>query len=994
LEGYTIQRAAGRGGFGEVYYALSDSGREVALKAVLGYEQIELRGISQCMNLKSPHLVSIFDVKYNDQGRPFVIMEYVSGPSLRQLLDESPAGLGTQKAAFFLREMAKGLTFLHDCGIVHRDLKPGNIFYENGYVKIGDYGLSKSISPTQHSQQTVTVGTVHYMAPEVGEGKYDRSIDIYALGAVLYEMITGVPPYLGASPTEILMKHLSAEPDFTNVPEPFVTVIKKAMAKNPAERYQNVQELVEGLFGAEHIRQSVSVFSPESLSMVAGRAAKHVTVAAGVGGSSRLEGVTPPPVPPGQSDVWAKAGTWFDQMGARISNRLSNANLEATPLQVQDPMENRHRWSLAGLLALAGSFLTMLITGNSPGGAGFFFALTAIVGTAAGSVLVRRFVFPITAKESPFLRQLASGFVISACAAFLSLPAVVSVARLDSSLLAILVPFFFLDLRKHLAPDREQRANIWCLPLFAVIFAAILANAFHGYPQLSIFTAAGATMTMLLLAPWDPRLAERTAKSGDIPGTDPGLAAAPAPQQPSAPSLPVSLYEYSVLPGFVKWVWVAVLSLVVPGGISLLIFAGTARLSANAQAAPIGMGIALLLLAVVALSRIWVSRYYGIWNYLLRWLLAWTSVSGIVMSSLALGLNSSFQRQPAPLVAVLIFCAIVFIVSLCVSGKRRTESMPDLQEKESPLSRAVALVLSFLFFMSGIGGLHRFYVGKVGTGILWLCTGGMFGIGQLIDLILIASGAFSDSRGRLLKNWEITRGAPMDPSSPASAASPFAHAVAELRTAKQSAANALNDARFSHLERRLARMRKREQMWTTQWKRNRQSHFAGLVSVLAAALLFVGFLLSITIALDLPAFIGAGLPDRSLADELERNVFRMSNWQPLLMRLEVAVLGVLGILSLSAMILARRTAGFGHVFRGIVGSAILLAAVYPIGRRFDGGSFYGQIAAFIDSNEVGKVVELSLNELTGAGAVTAGVMFLFALILLAWPKAKRKEGAA
>src|SRR3954451_24702472 len=139
LEGYTIQRAAGRGGFGEVYYAVSDSGREVALKVISGYEQIELRGISQCMNLKSPHLVTIFDVRQNPEGRWFVIMEFVSGPNLRQLLDEAPAGLGTQKAAFFLREIAKGLTFLHECGMVRIDLKPCRIFYENGYVKIGDY---------------------------------------------------------------------------------------------------------------------------------------------------------------------------------------------------------------------------------------------------------------------------------------------------------------------------------------------------------------------------------------------------------------------------------------------------------------------------------------------------------------------------------------------------------------------------------------------------------------------------------------------------------------------------------------------------------------------------------------------------------------------------------------------------------------------------------------------------------------------------------------
>ena len=161
LEGFTIQSAAGRGGFGEVYYAISDSGREVALKTLTDYEQIELRGISQCMNLKSPHLVTIFDVKYNAAGRPFVIMEYVSGPSLRQLLDENPSGLGEQKSAFFLREIGKGLSFLHDCGIVHRDLKPGNIFYENGYVKIGDYGLSKAIATSQHSGQTITDYPTH-----------------------------------------------------------------------------------------------------------------------------------------------------------------------------------------------------------------------------------------------------------------------------------------------------------------------------------------------------------------------------------------------------------------------------------------------------------------------------------------------------------------------------------------------------------------------------------------------------------------------------------------------------------------------------------------------------------------------------------------------------------------------------------------------------------------------------------------------------------------
>ena len=274
LEGYTIQRAAGRGGFGEVYYALSDSGRQVALKAVQSYEQIEVRGISQCMNLKSPHLVTIFDVKYSDQGKPFVIMEYVSGPSLADLLKEAPGGLGPQKAAFFLREIGKGLAFLHECGIVHRDLKPGNIFYENGYVKIGDYGLTKAINTSRQTGQDTMVGTPRYMAPEMATGHYDHRVDIYALGAVLCEMLTGQVPFLGSSPAEILMKHMTAAPDLSSIEEPFARVIRKALAKDPAERYQSVQEMVEDVFGAEHVRNSVSQFAPQELSVMAEHAAE------------------------------------------------------------------------------------------------------------------------------------------------------------------------------------------------------------------------------------------------------------------------------------------------------------------------------------------------------------------------------------------------------------------------------------------------------------------------------------------------------------------------------------------------------------------------------------------------------------------------------------------------------------------------------------------------------------------------------------------------
>lgn len=278
LEGYTIQRGVGRGGFGEVYYALSDGGKEVALKFLRENPAIELRGVSHCLNLKSPYLVGIHDIRQNDHADWFVIMEYVNGPSLRDLMTAEPAGLGPQKAAYFLREIAKGLAYLHDRGIVHRDLKPGNIFYEDGYVKIGDYGLAKLMSASQHSGQTVSVGTVHYMAPEVGSGNYDRTIDIYALGVILYEMLLGRVPYSGATMGEVLMKHLTAQPEVDELPEPFPRVIRKALAKDPKDRYQTVQEMISELFSVASLDESVAAFEPASLSTLAARAAKELNV--------------------------------------------------------------------------------------------------------------------------------------------------------------------------------------------------------------------------------------------------------------------------------------------------------------------------------------------------------------------------------------------------------------------------------------------------------------------------------------------------------------------------------------------------------------------------------------------------------------------------------------------------------------------------------------------------------------------------------------------
>ena len=247
LEGYTIKRGIGHGGFGEIYYATSDGGKEVALKLIRRNLEIELRGIRHCLNLKHPNLLDLYDIRQDAQGDTWVVMEYVPGASLEEALDAQPNGLPPEQAVAWLYGIAAGVAYLHDRGIVHRDLKPGNVFSSEGVVKVGDYGLSKFISCSRRSGHTESIGTVHYMAPEVANGRYGKEIDIYAMGIMLYEMLTGRVPFEGESVGEVLMKHLTAQPDLSMLAEPYRSVVARALEKDPEKRFHSVGEMLAGL---------------------------------------------------------------------------------------------------------------------------------------------------------------------------------------------------------------------------------------------------------------------------------------------------------------------------------------------------------------------------------------------------------------------------------------------------------------------------------------------------------------------------------------------------------------------------------------------------------------------------------------------------------------------------------------------------------------------------------------------------------------------------
>jgi TM2 domain-containing membrane protein YozV len=993
LEGYTIQSAAGRGGFGEVYYALSDAGREVALKSVTGYEQIELRGISQCMNLKSPHLVTIFDVKHNAQGRPFVIMEYVSGPSLRQLIDEHPSGLGEQKSAFFLREIAKGLSFLHDCGIVHRDLKPGNIFYENGYVKIGDYGLSKAISTTQHSGQTVTVGTVHYMAPEVGAGKYDRSIDIYAMGAVLYEMLTGVPPYVGASPSEVLMKHLSSQPDCSGISEPFATVIKKAMAKNPVDRYQSVQEMVEAVFGAEHVQQSVSVFSPQELSMVAGRVAKHVAVAAAVGGSGKpaaaglanLATLVPPPQhsPPPPRDGWERL--------ARGLDRLATAPDPSRDMSVpiEDPLPARSRRLLAlvtiAVLTLAGGVLAHARR-DSGLGVVVFIACAVMGATFALSLFHNRLSSQL-AQDTRRSRRFAHSLAAIIGAGVLSFWVWLGIG--DScppgTWTAIIGTFLILDLEKWTRPDRKERVILGqAIAAGAIAFG--LSMGFHGAPQIAIAICAGTAMATQVLMPWDPR------RAGRMPFASPGGPAAAAamggagvsPVQPQAnaqspagaaaltspPPSPLAdlrsvqelRYSGRPIPDAIRYVWLGVFAIAISLAIAFFTAAGNARYGSEAPAS-IGAGFAAL--AILCLFRGLTRQHYGVWHYLLRPLFMTLAVVTGLSSAIIAGNARLNGDELAIATFFIVFPIIVLAVLLFIPGKRykvianpTQAAPPQATENASPYKRLWALLLSSLVFI-GAGGIHRFYVGKIGTGILWLLTGGLFGIGQLVDMIMILTGHFTDARGRRLVIWEDPNDL-MDQTRWGAAAVPLTGQIPAVPPSSQTASSIA-----------AAPLR---------------AHANGLLSALAGLLIFAGTVLALALALDLPNAVAQGVFDPRFAEQVKHDLFKdYADWPSLAHKVGILLATVTILAGAATMVFARSRSGSGHQIAGLIGIGGLMLSIYILAGSFDSNGMWTAVHSSIEARQLPAAMDVFLNHWDTSGAVWAGIVFLISIIMLAKP---------
>lgn len=259
---YELIEKIGEGGMAIVYKARDNKlSRLVAVK-ILKKEFANNKDISDkfkkeataVANFSDANIVNVLDVGHEEEGNiDYFVMEYVNGKTLKELIVEK-GKLNYAVAISISIQIAKALECAHKNNIIHRDVKPQNILVtESGIVKVTDFGIAKSSTSATITNTTTIMGSAHYLSPEQAKGTFiDSRSDIYSLGIVLYEMVTGVLPFDGESPVTIALKHIQAEPTEPkkynpSIPESLNNLIIKSMSKESTNRYQSCRELINDL---------------------------------------------------------------------------------------------------------------------------------------------------------------------------------------------------------------------------------------------------------------------------------------------------------------------------------------------------------------------------------------------------------------------------------------------------------------------------------------------------------------------------------------------------------------------------------------------------------------------------------------------------------------------------------------------------------------------------------------------------------------------------
>jgi eukaryotic-like serine/threonine-protein kinase len=268
-ERYEIGGVLGRGGMAEVHRGRDlRLGREVAVKVLrsdLARDpsfQVRFRREAQAAaSLNHPAIVAVYDTgedRSSSGATPYIVMEYVEGDTLRDVLRREGV-LSPERAMNFAADICNALDFSHRNGIVHRDVKPGNVMVTpQGTVKVMDFGIARAVSDSAATMTSTAavIGTAQYLSPEQARGEsVDARSDVYSVGCLLYELVTGAPPFTGDSPVSVAYQHVREDPKLPSsvnpaIPPELDAILLKALSKNPANRYQSAADMRNDLLRA------------------------------------------------------------------------------------------------------------------------------------------------------------------------------------------------------------------------------------------------------------------------------------------------------------------------------------------------------------------------------------------------------------------------------------------------------------------------------------------------------------------------------------------------------------------------------------------------------------------------------------------------------------------------------------------------------------------------------------------------------------------------
>lgn len=255
---YEIIKSIGEGGMANVYLAQDTIlDRKVAIKVLRGDLSADDKFIRRfereaqsVSNLSHQNIVEVYDVGVED-GNHYIVMEYIEGKTLKQLLKKRES-LTLTEVIDIMTQLTDGIAHAHESYIIHRDIKPQNIIIEdNGLIKITDFGIAMALNATQLTQTNSVMGSVHYLPPEQASGKGSTiKGDIYSLGILMYELLTGNVPFKGDNAVEIALKHMkdkipSIRKQNPAIPQSVENILLKATAKNPRNRYDSAREMHE-----------------------------------------------------------------------------------------------------------------------------------------------------------------------------------------------------------------------------------------------------------------------------------------------------------------------------------------------------------------------------------------------------------------------------------------------------------------------------------------------------------------------------------------------------------------------------------------------------------------------------------------------------------------------------------------------------------------------------------------------------------------------------